>query len=72
MLSRGELQRWKVRLEVTWSAEPVVIHGDRIQIQQVALNLVQNAIDAMHETPKDQRRLCLRSRQEVGEVNRAH
>ena len=56
-LSRGELERWAVTLEENLAAEPVLVHGDRIQIQQVVLNLIQNAIEAMREWPEDERRL---------------
>ena len=35
--------------------------GDVIQVQQVVLNLVRNAIDAMRALPKPERRLVVRS-----------
>ncbi|HEY4030688.1 MAG TPA: ATP-binding protein [Caulobacteraceae bacterium] len=60
-LSRGELQRWNVSVETALSPDTVVVHGDRVQIQQVMLNLVQNAIEAMHDTPEAERRLRVRS-----------
>jgi signal transduction histidine kinase len=38
-----------------------LIEGDRVQLQQVILNLVVNAIQAMAGVPVDGRELCIRS-----------
>jgi PAS domain S-box-containing protein len=67
-LSRGELQRWNVAVEEAFGAEAVSIHGDRIQIQQVVLNLIQNAIEAMQDSPGPERRLRVVCRVVGGEV----
>jgi PAS domain S-box-containing protein len=68
-LSRGELQRWNVVVEETLGADAISIHGDRIQIQQVVLNLIQNAIEAMRETSSGaERRLRVGCRLVGGEV----
>jgi hypothetical protein len=40
---------------------PAMSVGDVIQVQQVVLNLVRNAIDAMRTLPKPERRLVVRS-----------
>lgn len=61
-LSGGELQRWGVTLEESLGEELILVHGDRIQIQQVILNLIQNAIEAMREEPEAERRLRISSR----------
>ena len=60
-LTQGEQQRLQVTTETDLIKDTVVMHGDRIQIQQVMLNLIQNAIEAMRSTPEADRRLLVRS-----------
>jgi hypothetical protein len=38
------------------------VFADRIMIEQVVLNLVKNGIEAMHQTPTDERALNLTAR----------
>lgn len=46
-LVRAELRRARVTVETDLRAEPPWVHGDRVQLQQLVLNLVMNAIEAM-------------------------
>lgn len=46
-LTQGEMVRNRVRLGLTLAGNLPAVPGDRIQLQQVMLNLVANAIDAM-------------------------
>jgi PAS domain S-box-containing protein len=46
-LARSEVQRHGVALETQLSKDVPLLRGDRIQLQQVLLNLVMNAIEAM-------------------------
>src|SRR6516162_3338618 len=46
-LTRGELQRHDILLETDFSAGVEPIMGDRVQLQQVILNLIRNGVEAM-------------------------
>lgn len=46
-LSRSELERQQISLHYHLEAQDAAIFGDSVQIQQVLLNLIVNAIDAM-------------------------
>lgn len=48
-LSRNEMERRYIALEYQLNAQQAVVQGDSVQIQQVLLNLVVNAMDAMSE-----------------------
>lgn len=53
-LSRSELERQQIALYYQLNAEDAFIFADSVQIQQVLLNLIVNAIDAMesiHDRP---------------------
>jgi PAS domain S-box-containing protein len=49
------------QLTVALTPRSPLIKGDRIQFQQVMMNLVQNALDAMQSTPANDWRLIIRS-----------
>ncbi len=66
-LSSSELQRNRVVLQSELADDLPTITGDRIQLQQVILNLLRNASDAMvgvHERP---RQLLIRTEREDGD-----
>jgi signal transduction histidine kinase len=59
-LTRDDLQRHRILVQAEPNAQVLQISGDRIQLQQVLLNLITNAIDSM--AAKDGARvLCVRS-----------
>jgi two-component system, LuxR family, sensor kinase FixL len=60
-ITAAERQRAKVTVTADLTPGPLTISGDRIQVQQVLLNLIGNAIEAMRDAPEQERRLFIRS-----------
>jgi len=58
----GDLERAGVVVELALAPSLPRVPTDRILVEQVILNLVQNAIDAMHGTRPNNRRLRIESR----------
>jgi signal transduction histidine kinase len=61
MLARGELQNRDILVRTDLMATLSRLRGDRVQLQQVLLNLVTNAIQAMAEVRDRPRILTIRS-----------
>jgi two-component system, LuxR family, sensor kinase FixL len=60
-LIRGEIQRNRISLRTKLSTDVPVVLGDRIQLQQVILNLVLNAMEAMSDVSPPPRELSVSS-----------
>jgi len=60
-LVRPELGRHGITLEMSLATDVPAVMGDRIQLQQVLLNLLMNAAEAVREVPPQRRRLVVRS-----------
>jgi C4-dicarboxylate-specific signal transduction histidine kinase len=66
-LSLNELQRNSVVLRSALDDDLPRISGDRVQLQQVILNLLRNASDAMSGVDDRPRQLLIRTEREEGE-----
>jgi signal transduction histidine kinase len=62
--SRGELMRHGVSLRTELADDLPPVPGDRVQVQQVVLNLVMNSIEAMREVDDGSRELIVQSRRD--------
>ena len=62
LLAAGDARKRRVRIrtELSDTLPPVV--GNRTQLQQVLLNLIVNAMDAMSNTPEDKRTIRIRTK----------
>jgi PAS domain S-box-containing protein len=63
-LLSGELERNNVVLKHEFSDQLPAVHGDRVQLQQVILNLLRNASDAMSGIEDRPRQMVLRTKLE--------
>jgi two-component system sensor kinase FixL len=56
-----ELRRARVIVETCFSAAAPPVRADRVQIQQVFVNLLSNAVEAMHGVAPDLRRITIQT-----------
>ncbi len=61
-LVQGEVRRHRILLRTELAPDLPPVVGDRVQVQQVLLNLVLNGIEAMKEVAERPRELLIRSR----------
>ncbi|HET9376995.1 MAG TPA: AAA family ATPase [Chthoniobacterales bacterium] len=66
ILAQSEVQRNRVSLRIQLAKDLPLILGDRIQLQQVILNLLVNAIEAMSEADEGPRELWVSSQKAIG------
>jgi len=60
-LTQGELQRNRVALQTQLARNLPAVPGDRVQLQQIILNLILNAVEAMSELADSPRKLVVGS-----------
>jgi PAS domain S-box-containing protein len=66
-LSSNDLQRNRIILQPELAEDLPTITGDRIQLQQVILNLLRNASDAMVDVHDRPRRLMIKTERDKGD-----
>jgi signal transduction histidine kinase len=66
-LVSADLAKRGVALATSLASLPI-LYGDRVHVQQVLLNLIQNALDAMAELPSALRRLEIQTRLRGGDA----
>jgi PAS domain S-box-containing protein len=66
-LVRNELTGRQIALKTVLPGDLPPVLGDRIQLQQVLLNLVMNSIEAMSKVSPDQRQLVIEAQPHVSE-----
>jgi C4-dicarboxylate-specific signal transduction histidine kinase len=67
-LENLELRRHRVKLRCELEHTLPTVVADSIQVQQVLVNILRNAIEAMNDTPEAERRLLVRSESHDGAV----
>jgi PAS domain S-box-containing protein len=63
-LLAGDLQRNRVVLVAELDGDSLLLAGDRVQLQQVVMNLLRNACDAMSEVRDRPRQLLIKTERE--------
>jgi PAS domain S-box-containing protein len=58
---RGDMRRCQIALHEELASDLPTLNGDRVQLQQVILNLLRNAIDAIEATTKGPRTIRIRT-----------
>jgi len=70
-LVEREFSRHTIEVELDLDRAPLSLLGDRVQLQQVVINLVMNAVQAMSAVEGRPRRLSIRSRRESADEGEA-
>jgi len=63
-----DLRARKIEVTLDLSSTPCVIEGDLVLLEQVLVNLIRNAMDAVAETPPEKRHITIRSAVKAAEV----
>ena len=62
-LLRGELGAAGITLDIKTAGDLPAVNAGQVEIQQVIMNLVLNAIQVMGDTPPSRRKIMIRARQ---------
>lgn len=61
-LLEREIAQHKITLRLDLAPRPIPVHADRIEIEQVIVNLIQNAIDAVGEGDRQRKQIHVQTR----------
>jgi signal transduction histidine kinase len=61
-LVQSDLRQENVKVTVEVASTLPATQADKVQVQQVLLNLIRNATEAMRDTPPEDRQLAVRAR----------
>lgn len=67
-LCRPQLDEASVQLRLETATQPTTVEADALEIQQVLVNLVQNAVQALADCPRARRCVRLRTHVDAGDV----
>src|SRR5262245_2593922 len=67
-LARSVIIKNNVSVQTRLAGGPLSVHGDRVQLQQVVLNLILNAVEAMDSIEAAPRELLISTSQNRGDV----
>jgi signal transduction histidine kinase len=67
VLIGGELQRNQIVLQMDLAADLPSVVGDRVQLQQVVMNLIMNGVEAMRPMAEHERNLLIRTERREGD-----
>jgi predicted ATPase/signal transduction histidine kinase len=67
VLIGGELQRNQIVLQMDLAADLPSVVGDRVQLQQVVMNLIMNGVEAMRTMAEHERNLLIRTERGEGD-----
>jgi PAS domain S-box-containing protein len=67
-LARGETRKNGISMQTDLDESIQLLEGDRVQLQQVILNLVMNAVEAMNATSEGARELLISTRKSEPDV----